>query len=175
MVGIGKGFAIVGGLLVGAVGAYNFSTTGCPLGGVCDDDTRASDVATTSNAAGAKDPSCPLCPDAGGATAASCNPADCDRSDCDPASCADAKKADCAGKADFDPASCPDAKKADCAGKADFDPASCPDAKKADCAGKADFDPANCPGAQAARAEADSASACCTEKAAQDKPAESDG
>ena len=29
---IGKAIAIVGGVVVGAVGAYNYSTTGCPLG-----------------------------------------------------------------------------------------------------------------------------------------------
>jgi hypothetical protein len=36
--GIGKIIAIIGGVAVGAVGAYNYSSTGCPLGttGACD-------------------------------------------------------------------------------------------------------------------------------------------
>ena len=39
---IGKAIAIIGGVAVGAVGAYNFSTTGCFLGsGSCSTDTAA--------------------------------------------------------------------------------------------------------------------------------------
>ncbi len=164
MVGIGKAFAIVGGLLVGAVGAYNFTTTGCPLGGVCGDETAetAGVIETTSNAASASaSPACPLCPGEGDAAQA-CDRSAGDRPDCDPSACPDAVKAQCESKPDCDPSACPDAVKAQCESKPDCDPSACPDAAKAQCS--------------QASAEADTsdaaASSCCTEKAAQDKPAD---
>ncbi len=161
MVGIGKAFAIVGGLLVGAVGAYNFTTTGCPLGGVCGDETRASaTVAETQTATRTQAPACPLCEAAGESAAAPCDPASCDRPDCDPSQCPEAMKAQCASKVDCDPSQCPEAMKAQCAGKADCDPSQCPHAQAAE---------------QAAEVEASEVPACCAEKADQDKPADSDG
>jgi hypothetical protein len=55
---IGKAIAIVGGVVVGAVGAYNYSTTGCPLGtGSCGTE-ETSAVATQMVAAEGE--ACPL-------------------------------------------------------------------------------------------------------------------
>ena len=52
----GKAIAIIGGVAVGAVGAYNYSTTGCPLGtGSCDSGETAV-VATVADEGDA----CPL-------------------------------------------------------------------------------------------------------------------
>lgn len=55
--GIGKIIAIIGGVAVGAVGAYNYSSTGCPLGttGACD--TGDASVQTV---AAQQDDACPL-------------------------------------------------------------------------------------------------------------------
>lgn len=87
--GIGKAFAIVGGLLVGAVGAYNYSTTGCPLGGACDTDQAEADTAITTTVASAatEEPGCPLCAGAEQDAKADCDPANCDKTDCDPSQC----------------------------------------------------------------------------------------
>ena len=54
---IGKAIAIIGGVAVGAVGAYNFSSTGCLFGteGSCD----ASSTAAVQTVAGT-DEACPL-------------------------------------------------------------------------------------------------------------------
>lgn len=56
--GFGKAIAIIGGIAAGAVGAYNYSTTGCPLGtGSCDAGESAALVTATSQSEG---DACPL-------------------------------------------------------------------------------------------------------------------
>ena len=45
--GIGKIIAIIGGVTVGAVGAYNYSTTGCPLGTTSETDSAVVSLVQT--------------------------------------------------------------------------------------------------------------------------------
>ena len=117
--GIGKAFAIVGGLLVGAVGAYNYSTTGCPLGvGACAAERAEAVTATTTTVASTSpgQGACPLCAHA---DRADCDPANCDKPGCDPANC---------DKPGCDPANCPLADRAECPHAAEADdtvPACC--------------------------------------------------
>jgi hypothetical protein len=55
----GKAIAIAGGIAVGAFGAYNYSTTGCPLGTGCGTDDAAA-TATPVVQTVAEDEACPL-------------------------------------------------------------------------------------------------------------------
>jgi len=45
--GYGKFIAIIGGVAVGAIGAYNYSTTGCPLGTTSETDLAATPLLQT--------------------------------------------------------------------------------------------------------------------------------
>ena len=66
---IGKAIAIIGGVAVGAVGAYNFSSTGCLLGTSCGTDSEAAAASVQTVADG---DACPLgCAMEGEAMAAS--------------------------------------------------------------------------------------------------------
>jgi len=108
---IGKIIAVVAGIAVGGVAAYNYSTTGCPLGtGAC-----ATDEAAVTAVAADGEASCPLCPSkagsaaevalvsnaessACGATEACKDAEECDASTCElgDACCAAGKSADAA-------------------------------------------------------------------------------
>ncbi|USN99944.1 MAG: hypothetical protein H6810_04585 [Phycisphaeraceae bacterium] len=141
---IGKALAIVGGVLVGAVGAYNYSMTGCPLGS-CDDKGEAAVTATSAEG------DCPLC---AGESASGCTKEMA-------AQCTDEMAAQCEGKM----GQCPDAMAAQCEGKASCEgsmtqcqkpgeestvemavtelPGCCAD--KPECKDKTECDPATCP------------------------------